>query len=697
MTADRRHDELTWQRGNAAYLAAHLRRLRLLLARRVRWLRETTGSAPPVPAGWPAELVIRDAAVDRALMGEDRDAEWRFYATDPTAAEWTAEVEAADAEANEIAAELDAGGRSPALLALCRACELNRFERDVLVLAAAANDPDFPRVFGYLHDDATLLHASRYLAEALFCQNPTEVLAVRACFTPAAPLRRLALVVDSSVSPLPAAVRPIAIDPRVDDFLRGQSYLDERVADLVTPVNQLPLPPAYAALADTLAEKLAAGPRLPVQLTGGDAGDRRAVVSGLAERLKMQAVQLDPARVPTGSDRPAFLRLIAREVTLGRLLPYLEADADPSAVALAARLPVLLVLGSLHAVAWDRPSLPAVVPALRGPDRAGVWAAALGPAAGAMNGTVDALAAQFEFDPQRAARAVADARAVGGTPEHLWAACREQTAGALSALARRIDTVFEWDDLVLPAAVVGQLRDLAAQVALRPTVYGEWGFDATLSRGRGISVLFSGPSGTGKTMAAEVLARQLKLDLYRVDLAGVVSKYIGETERNLRTIFDTADRSGVILFFDEADALFGKRTEVKDSHDRFANIEVNYLLQRMEEYRGLAVLATNRKTDLDRAFLRRLRFLIDFPFPDAAHRLRIWQRAFPAKTQLNGVDFAALASMELSGGNIRNIALDAAFLAAGERAKVGMDHLTRAARRECAKTDKAFTEPGRRA
>jgi SpoVK/Ycf46/Vps4 family AAA+-type ATPase len=236
------------------------------------------------------------------------------------------------------------------------------------------------------------------------------------------------------------------------------------------------------------------------------------------------------------------------------------------------------------------------------------------------------------------------------------------------------------------------LREIAAQVSRRGHVYERWGFGERLSRGKGIAALFAGPSGTGKTMAAEVLAKHLNLDLYRVDLAGVVSKYIGETEKNLRQVFDAAEESGAILFFDEADALFGKRSEVRDSHDRFANIEINYLLQRMEDYRGLAILATNMKSLLDQAFLRRLRFLVDFPFPSAADRMRIWRGIFPAKAETTGVDYAFLSRLEIAGGNIKNIAMNAAFLAASHDQPIGMQHVLSAARREYMKIDKLVLE-----
>jgi SpoVK/Ycf46/Vps4 family AAA+-type ATPase len=319
-----------------------------------------------------------------------------------------------------------------------------------------------------------------------------------------------------------------------------------------------------------------------------------------------------------------------------------------------------------------------------------------------LNGSVEAVVQQFDFGPRAVAQTVlaAEARAwlrePGDGPkvtaDDLWQACREHAGWHLDDLAQRVVPYCTWEDIVLPEDVFRQLQEIAGQVANRPMVYEEWGFGARLNRGRGLSVLFSGSSGTGKTMAAEILANHLGLDLYRIDLAGVVSKYIGETEKNLRMVFDSAEQSGAILFFDEADALFGKRTEVKDSHDRYANIEVNYLLQRMEEYGGLAILATNRSSALDRAFLRRLRFLVNFPFPDTNSRLRIWQKVFPPQAAMGELDYGLLGRMEIAGGNIKNIALNAAFLAADEGTEIGMAHVMHAAQREYAKMDKLISE-----
>ncbi len=267
----------------------------------------------------------------------------------------------------------------------------------------------------------------------------------------------------------------------------------------------------------------------------------------------------------------------------------------------------------------------------------------------------------------------------------LWRAGRALSRPRLDELAQRLKPVAGWDDLILPEAQMATLHQIAAHVRHRLKVYEDWGFAGKGSRGLGISALFAGESGTGKTMAAEVLANELALDLYRIDLSAVVSKYIGETEKNLRRVFDAAEESGALLLFDEADALFGKRAEVKDSHDRYANIEVSYLLQRMEAYRGLAIVTTNHKSALDPAFQRRLRFIVQFPFPDQGQREAIWRGIFPTATPLDGVDYAKLARLNVAGGNIRNIALNAAFLAAETCEPVRMYHPLRAAHSEYAK------------
>jgi SpoVK/Ycf46/Vps4 family AAA+-type ATPase len=259
---------------------------------------------------------------------------------------------------------------------------------------------------------------------------------------------------------------------------------------------------------------------------------------------------------------------------------------------------------------------------------------------------------------------------------------------------------YTWDDIVLTPALCEHLRELEWQIRLRPHVYEEWGFERLCPLGRGITALFAGPSGTGKTMAAQVLAAALRMKLYRVDLSGVMNKYIGETEKRLRRVFDACERTNVLLFFDEADALFGQRTQVKDAHDRFANIEIDYLLQRMEQFNGVAILATNRKGDLDKAFLRRIRFIVDFVAPGPAERLAMWKRVLPPRSPagedlLGDIDWEHLADkLNLTGAGIRGAALAAAFLARSEGTLIGMSHILHAAEREVAKGGMALRAAG---
>jgi SpoVK/Ycf46/Vps4 family AAA+-type ATPase len=279
--------------------------------------------------------------------------------------------------------------------------------------------------------------------------------------------------------------------------------------------------------------------------------------------------------------------------------------------------------------------------------------------------------------------------------ERLWAACRRRTRAGLGDLAAVVVPRARWDDLVLPGPVLAQLRALTAAVRHRTTVLDDWGFAARTSRGLGSTALFAGPSGTGKTMAAEVIAGDLDLDLVHVDLSQVVSKWVGETEKHLRRVFDAAEDGGSVLLFDEADALFGKRSPVRDSHDRYANLEVGYLLQRMEAFHGLAILTTNARSALDPAFTRRLRSIITFPYPDPGLREAMWRSAFPAATPVAGLDRARLAAVDVPGGGIAAIALTAAYLGAGE-GQVTEDHVRVAARWELAKSGRAAPrEPAR--
>lgn len=327
-----------------------------------------------------------------------------------------------------------------------------------------------------------------------------------------------------------------------------------------------------------------------------------------------------------------------------------------------------------------------------------VWHHALARHGLALNGYSDRLSSQFRLPSAQINAAVDDAvdwvateRQNVSIEDLLWDACRRQAQPGLSELAQRIETRHTWDDIVLPEAQKEMLKAIVTHLEQRHKVYEIWGYGAQ-TRGIGTSVVFAGGSGTGKTLAAEIVASALRLDLYRIDLSGVVSKYIGETEKNLRRIFSAAEQGGAILLFDEADALFGKRSEVRDSHDRYANIEVSYLLQQMEAYSGLAILTTNMLDNFDRAFLRRVRFVVQFPFPAPAQRHAIWERAFPPQAPVSGLDFGKLSRLNITGGNIRNIALNAAFLAAGRGERIDMKHLLRSATSEYAKLEKPLPD-----
>ncbi len=442
-----------------------------------------------------------------------------------------------------------------------------------------------------------------------------------------------------------------------------------------------------------------------VQLVGDDPAAARSIAAAACPAAA-QAWALRAADLPRSPEaREQTARLWEREAALTGDVLVLEWDDgdDPETVRaltgfLEQPLGTVLVCGPqplrprqrlLLRLDLERPSTR---------EQRELWLGVLGPMHESLNGRLDGVVQQFRFGAQAIRAAGAAARAAAAREpsadpgDGLWEACRAQARPRLDDLAQHIDAVAGWDDLVLPAGQVQTLREVALQLRNRSRVYEAWGFAGRGSRGLGITTLFAGPSGTGKTMAGEVLARELRLDLYRVDLSAVVSKYIGETEKNLRRVFDAAEEGGAVLLFDEADALFGKRSEVKDSHDRYANIEVSYLLQRMEAYRGLAVLTTNARDALDTAFLRRLRFVVQFPFPDAAQRAEIWRRVFPAATPVEGLDFVRLARLNVAGGNIRNIALGAAFLAADAGEPVRMGHLLRAAHGECAKLERPLTD-----
>ena len=608
-----------------------------------------------------------------------------------------ADVVAAQADAPPAGREACAALRALAPAPLERLAErfgLGDVELAALALCAGAEwDADVARACAQRHADAARAWPTHGLACALFADGDAGALA------PDSRLRRWRLV-DVVPSPGIAEAR-LCIDERVLNFLVDRSFLDPRLDGLVRACTRTDPAPDDASrrIAAAWSAATRADDCALADLGELPAGEAERVAGAACAVLGLRLHRLDARDLPAGAgEREALARLWEREALLvnGALLVDCE-DGDALAAARAAHfldgvLGLLFVAGTTPPV--RRPRLRCTLPPASATGLA-PWRAALAaidPLDADTLAQLEPLAAQFPLSVEGARQVVAQvapaADDTASLPARLWDACRERTRGALDALAQRIDADVDWEDLVLPAPQAEVLRTMALHVRQRHRVYRDWGFDAKSGRGLGIAALFSGPSGTGKTLAAEVLANALRLDLYRIDLSAMVSKYVGETQKNLRRVFDAAEAGGAVLLFDEADALFGARAEVRDSLDRHANMEVAYLLQRVETYRGLAILTTNMKQSLDTAFLRRLRFIVHFPFPDAAARRRIWERTFPAGMPREDLDLDRLARLNLSGGHIRSLALNAAFLAAGESQPVRMRHLLAAAEAEYARLEK---------
>jgi hypothetical protein len=575
---------------------------------------------------------------------------------------------------------------APASLAILgRVFSLTPFELDLLVLCVAFElDGRIAGLCARAHDDAQRAYPTFALALTLFDEPSWDVTTMER------PLRRWHLIDVERRPAVPLTLSPLYSDARTVDFVKGFNHIDERLLSLAIPLEIAVterLPGSQRAIVDLIVSAyMHAKQREPakIQLAGADAQAKLVIARAVAVSLSRNALRLHAAWLPPApSEIDDLAALLQREGALVPTLIVLDAqdvndERDSDAARPVRRLlsrdigDVLLLTRSAWSGIGESSIALDVDPPTPSEQRAS-WDKLLD---GVESEDVSAqLATQFCLDLSSIERIASAARADRGDQpltRRLWDECCRYLKPRLDSLAMRLDAKATWDDIVLPLEQLQQLHEIAQQVRGRYTVYEEWGFAEKMNRGLGISVLFAGDSGTGKTMAAEVLANDLRLPLYRIDLSSVVSKYIGETEKNLRKLFDAADSGGFVLFFDEADALFGKRSEVRDSHDRYANIEVNYLLQRIEAYRGLAILATNAKAALDQAFARRLRFIVSFPHPNIADRKRIWQKAFTLNTPADNLDFDRLARLNATGGIIHNASLGAAFAAAGVKSSVNM-------------------------
>jgi ATPase family protein associated with various cellular activities (AAA)/winged helix domain-containing protein len=625
-----------------------------------------------------------------------------------------AQQEGCESKAHAAQQELrDAASAMPspsALEMLCSMFGLSAFERDLLLLCAGIElDSKFAAVCAQAQGEPSRAFPTFSLAFSALPEARWNAM------VPSAPLRRWRLVEVGGGSVL--TLSPLRIDERILHYLAGVQHIDERLAGLIEHLHETTeLAPSHHALAQRVVAywSQAGGSGLPVvQLCGDEVADQRAIAVAACAEVGLHVGSISAQSLPVGaSEIDGFIRLWGREAVLSNCALLLEChELEAGDTARAASINRLiqglnspLIISTVERRRSSHKSMLTLdVNKPSAAEQRDIWQEALNGLPVNLNGQVQALVSQFKLSAQKVQAARADALGRQGSSgvdlngaadfgNALWDACRLQARPRLDDLAQRIEPAATWNDIVLPESHLQTLRDIAMHVRHRMTVYDTWGFARKDGRGLGISALFSGVSGTGKTMAAEVLANELQLDLYRIDLSAVVSKYIGETEKNLRRVFDAAEEGGAILLFDEADALFGKRSEVKDSHDRYANIEVSYLLQRMEAYRGLAILTTNLKSALDSAFLRRIRFIVHFPFPDSAHRAEIWKHIFPCETPTENLDAAKLSRLNVAGGNIRNIALIAAFLAADEGDAVRMKHLLLAAQSEYVKLEKSLTD-----
>jgi ATP-dependent 26S proteasome regulatory subunit len=616
-----------------------------------------------------------------------------------------------------------------------RLFNLDRIEADiVLVCLTSEIDSRYEKLFAFLQDDVTKKRPSVDLVLNLLSTSLNDKIESRRHFGSGAPLidyRLIELFADPS-QPEPTLVRKYCkLDERVVNFLLGGDALDNRLQGFTflrraESCLETMLMPAELRIRLLAAANMATenARRATFYFQGASGAGKQSTAEALCRERDLPLLVVETKQLLEGPE-PGFkmgVQLALREAMLQGAAIYwrgidclLAQDGTPALNFLLCQLEAMPALSFLAGeTTWEPGSgqlaantfIRIQFPSPNEAERLALWGRLLDTAPRAADIDLTILSNQFRLNAGSIEAAVRtaqnlacwrDPRSGQLTMADLYAACRLQSNRKLATLARKVEPHYDLDDIVLPADQLAQLTELLAQAKHRHIVYGQWGFDRKSSMGRGLCALFSGASGTGKTMAAEVIANELGLDLYKIDLSQIVSKYIGETEKNLDQIFREAHLSNAILFFDEADALFGKRSEVKDAHDRYANIEVGYLLQKMEEYEGIAVLATNLRQNMDEAFVRRMHVIIEFPFPDEEFRRRIWRVAFPPQAPLGEeINFDLLArDIRLPGGNIKNIAVAAAFHAAGDGRVIRMAHLLEAARREHQKLGRTWTEAER--
>jgi hypothetical protein len=706
------------------HITLELERLDLMILRRVAQFRRELGGmerGSSIAAGHISHeeidlLLSRDeASVDGAAgtAAIDQAIEECSATIDARIADWCAE------------------GAIPPLVALAQIFRLDAFEMQCLIVCLAPElRRKYDRIYAYLQDDITRKKPSVDLTLDLCCQTEAERWRRRAAVTGSANLLRSNLIeeVDDPQSPSGSSglSKFLKLDPRILDFILGNHRIDARLRDFAhlldatQTLESLAVDPASKArLAELFERRFSAGAaasKVLIHLKGPRGVGKKVSALSICSHLGCPLLVIDGGRLLHAPQGEELLKLAFRESLLLQAPIYLwnmdqalslgarPNAAPPPLARMASEFGWLTFVAGdkscgdedgQHPIAFE--SLDLAVPDIT--SRQQIWRSMLS-SHGQRPDRIDVahLANTFRFGPGQIEDAIRTARNTNGKSKlntaDFAAACRRMSNRSLDDLAVRVEPVYGWDDIVLPGDTIELLHEICDQARQKYRVLIEWGFARKVPYGRGLSVLFSGPPGTGKTMAAQIIARELGVDLYKIDLSGVVSKYIGETEKNLSRIFAAAESSNAVIFFDEADALFGKRTEVTDAHDRYANIEISYLLQKMEEYDGVVILATNLRKNMDEAFVRRIRFIVDYAFPTEAGRLAIWRKHFPKAAPVDDdIDFDLLArKVKVPGGNIKNIVLNAAFRAAQQDTSIQMEHIVKSTRREFEKIGKLWEE-----
>jgi AAA+ superfamily predicted ATPase len=710
------------------HLVAELKRVELMLRLRAEKLRLAGSDNENAP--WRG-LCVSEDSVNQILGKSPLDRDSGNENDNPGLIAAIESLHRLELELSEKKTESRHAGLVLPLDELAERFCLSPDEVDVLLVCLLPElNLDYQQVFAFLQNDATRRHPDVNLLLHLLCESFEDRIKLREIFSPEATLIKYHLIRlfdDNPTRPAPLLAKLAQIDERLVCYLLGNDRIDVHLlqsAYLVQPelkLRDLVIPAEFRGRLVSLIEKFKDG-AVTCYLQGTEGAGGQALVEASCFELEVPLLNIDVGKLLM-ADIPfeQAIGLIFREGRLQKTAIYfknfdllLKGDKENTA-----KYDILLNEVNCYphwvflegersfqpgGTLSNNPFVNIDLPIPSYEVRKQLWEKQRESIADLPAGIdLAELASKFRLNSGQIRDVVATARNIAVwrdpenvivTPEDIYSACRVQFRDTLNTLSRKIIPRYSWGDIILPKDQMEQLREICSYMKHYQTVYGDWGFGRRISLGLGLNVLFAGPSGTGKTMAAEILAGELGLDLYKIDLSSIVSKYIGETEKNLDRVFREGQISNAILFFDEADALFGKRSEVRDSHDRYANVEVAYLLQRMEEYDGAVILATNLRKNMDDAFARRMHFALEFPMPEEPDRYRIWKNVFPPEAPIAAdANLAFMArQFKITGGNIKNIALGAAFLAAENGGHITMGNLVRATKREYQKTGKLCTE-----